>query len=266
MCADVERMLAFSANLSMLFADVPFLERFGKAKSAGFHGVECQFPYDYAIDDLVEQLQRFKLVLALHNLPAGDWSNGERGIGCLPGRIGEFQDGVGRAIEYANALGCTRLNCLAGVAPPAASHAILRDTFLGNLTFAARELDRAGIKLLIEPLNTRDVPGFFLRHSHQAIDIIKDVSADNLYLQYDVYHMDVMEGDIISTLRRELNRVAHVQVADNPGRHEPGTGDIDYPHVFEFLDRSDYAGWIGCEYTPATSTEDSLQWLRSLNR
>ena len=259
-------MLAFSANLSMLFTEVHFLKRFAKAKSAGFRGVECQFPYDYAIDDLLEQLQRFSLVLVLHNLPAGRWSDGERGIGCLPDRVGEFQDGVGRAIECANALGCTRLNCLAGIVPPDAPAAILRDTFVDNLAFAARELKRAGIKLLIEPLNTQDVPDFFLRHSHQAVDIIKDVSSDNLYLQYDVYHMHVMEDDIISAMRRELNRIAHVQVADHPGRHEPGTGEIDYPRVFEFLDRSGYAGWIGCEYAPSIASEDSLQWLRSLNR
>ena len=253
-------MLAFSANLSMLFAEVHFLERFAKAGLAGFRGVECQFPYDHAIDQILHQLQRCNLVLVLHNLPAGDWRNGERGIGCLPDRVGEFQDGVGRAIEYANALGCTRLNCLAGIAPPGTPDDVLRDTFVGNLAFAAREMKKAGVRLLIEPLNTRDVPGFFLRHSRQALDIITDVSSDNLYLQYDVYHMHIMEGDIISSIGANLSRIAHIQIADSPGRHQPGTGEINYPQIFEFLDRSSYSGWIGCEYTPTTSTEDRLDW------
>jgi hydroxypyruvate isomerase len=258
-------MLSFAANLSMLFTEVEFLERFSKANTAGFRGVECQFPYAYAIDALVEQLQRYNLVQVLHNLPSGDWINGDRGIGCLPDRVGEFQDGVGKAIEYATALGCRQVNCLAGVVPPAVPNEILRQTFISNLQFAARELRKAGIKLLIEPINIRDIPGFYLRNTQQAVDIISDVCSDNLYLQYDVYHMQIMEGDIASTIERNLKHIAHVQVADNPGRHEPGTGEINYQFLFRFLDRVGYRGWIGCEYAPATTTEEGLKWLSSAN-
>lgn len=258
------QMLAFSANLSMLFTEVEFLDRFARAHRAGFRGVECQFPYGYTIDDLVARLQQHKLIHVLHNLPAGNWSIGERGIACLPDRVGEFQEGVGRAIEYAKALECKRLNCLAGIAPRAVPRETLRRTFVENLQFAARELKRAGIRLLIEPLNGRDVPGFFLQHSHEAVDIITDVSSDNLYLQYDVYHMQIMEGDLAGTIERNLKHIDHIQIADSPGRHEPGTGDIDYPRLFERLERVGYQGWIGCEYQPRATTEDSLTWLSSM--
>ena len=259
-------MLSFAANLSMLFTEVAFLERFAKANNAGFRGVECQFPYAYAIDELVEQLQRYNLVQVLHNLPAGNWMSGERGIGCLPDRVGEFQDGVGRAIEYASALGCRQVNCLSGVAPPSVPSEIPRQTFVSNLQFAAGELRKAGIKLLIEPINTRDIPGFYLRTTQQAVDIIMDVCSDNLYLQYDVYHMQIMEGDIANSIERNLRHIAHVQVADTPGRHEPGTGEINYQFLFGFLERVGYRGWVGCEYSPATTTEESLGWLAAITR
>lgn len=258
-----EKMLAFSANLSMLFTEVDFLDRFTRAHRAGFRGVECQFPYAHTIDDLVDRLQRHDLVHVLHNLPAGNWSSGERGIACLPDRIGEFQDGVGQAIEYAKALDCKRLNCLAGIAPPAVAHETLRQTFVENLRFAARELKDVGIRLLIEPLNGRDVPGFFLQHSDVAIDIITEVSSDNVSLQYDVYHMQIMEGDLAGTITRNLEQIGHIQIADSPGRHEPGTGGIDYPRLFACLERVGYQGWIGCEYSPRTTTEEGLTWLTS---
>jgi hydroxypyruvate isomerase len=256
-------MLQFSANLSMLFTEVDFLERFGKASKAGFHAVECQFPYQYDPDALAEKLQRHHLVQVLHNLPAGDWARGERGIACLADRVGEFQDGVGRAIDYATALNCTRLNCLAGIAPAGADAESLRATFIGNLRYAARELKQHGITLVIEPLNTRDTPGFFLRTSQQAVDIIEAIGADNLHLQFDVYHAHIMEGDAVASLQENLRHIAHVQIADDPGRHEPGTGSIDYSLVFQTLDRANYSGWVGCEYVPSRRTEESLRWLHT---
>jgi hydroxypyruvate isomerase len=256
-------VLSFSANLSMLFTEVSFVERFAKAATTGFRGVECQFPYAYDVDKLAEELHRHDLVQVLHNLPAGDWANGERGIACLPDRVGEFQDGVRLAIEYATALSCARINCIAGVGPVAAPQDLLTDIFVNNLRFAARELKNAGIMLLIEPLNTRDVPGFFLQTTRQALDVIRQVGSDNLYLQYDVYHMDIMEGDVAATIQRSLHHIRHVQIADNPGRHEPGTGAIDYPSVFSILENGKYGHWIGCEYNPLTSTEASLRWMRA---
>ena len=256
-------MLSFSANLSMLFTEVDFLERFARAAKAGFRAVECQFPYRYNMDELAVRLQRHQLVLVLHNLPAGDWAGGDRGIACLPDRVGEFRDGVGRAIESATALGCTQLNCLAGLAPAGASHDSLRQTFVDNLRFAARALKAHDITLLVEPLNTRDTPGFFLQTSQQAVEIIEEVSADNLCLQFDVYHMHIMEGDVVRSIERNRENIGHVQIADDPGRHEPGTGGIDFATVFQTLDRLKYGGWIGCEYVPSTTTEESLVWLRN---
>jgi len=254
-------MLAFSANLTLLFNEVSFLDRFRKAADAGFRAVEFQFPYAYTIDDIADRLDRCGLELVLHNLPAGDWQGGDRGIACLPDRIGEFQDGVGRAIEYATALGCRRLNCLAGVAPQGAPNDRLRDTLVENLRFAAHSMAEAGVALLIEPLNTRDTPGFFLRTATQAADIIRHARCDNLHLQFDVYHMHIMEGDVAASLARHLPQVAHVQIADAPGRHQPGTGEINYGAVFKVLEEGTYRHWVGCEYVPLGTTEESLGWL-----
>ena len=254
-------MLSFSANLSMLFTEVAFLERFGRAATCGFRAVECQFPYPHAIDAIGEQLERHRLSLVLHNLPPGDWSKGERGIACLPDRIGEFQDSVGRAIEYASRLRCPQLNCLAGLAPEGVSRDRLRTTFVDNLRFAADKMKHAGLTLLIEPLNTRDTPRFFLHTPAQAVGIISEVGRDNLRLQFDAFHTHVMEGDVVASLNRHLAHIGHVQVADDPGRHEPGTGQIDFPSFFQALDRTAYAGWIGCEYMPSGVTEESLAWL-----
>jgi hydroxypyruvate isomerase len=254
-------MLSFSANLSMLFTEVEFLERFARASNAGFRAVECQFPYPYDANEVAERLERHRLALVLHNLPAGDWAGGERGIACLPDRIGEFQEGVGRAVEYATKLGCAQLNCLAGIAPAGASDDALRTTFVENLRFAARELKGHDLTLLIEPLNTRDVPGFFLRTSGQAVGIIEDAGVYNLRLQFDAYHAHIMEGDVVGSLQRRLPFISHVQIADDPGRHEPGTGAIDFPSVFETLERARYDGWIGCEYVPSRPTEESFTWL-----
>jgi len=257
-------MISFSANVSMLFTEVGFLDRFAAAARAGFRAVECQFPYPFERDQLAEQLQRHGLALVLHNLPAGDWAKGDRGIACLPERVGEFQDSVGRAIEYATALKCPRLNCLSGLAPSDAAHDKLRDTFIDNLRFAARHVKGAGITLLVEPLNTRDSPGFFLRHARQAIEIIEEVGADNLRLQFDLYHMHIMEGDLVAGIRESGRHIAHVQIADDPGRHEPGTGTIDFASAFGALKSIGYRDWVGCEYAPSTTTENSLGWLSKI--
>lgn len=247
----------------MLFNEVEFPDRFEAAARAGFTGVEYLFPYSYDKTLLVDKLRENELVQVLHNLPAGDWEAGERGIACHPGRIGEFQDGVGLAVEYASALGCTRVNCLAGIVPPRVDWSTASTVLIDNLEFAAAELSRAGISLLVEPINTRDIPGFHLSHTFQVVDIMDTVRADNLALQYDVYHMQVMEGDLAPTIERLIGRIAHFQIADNPGRHEPGTGEINYPFLFDFIDGLGYEGWIGCEYKPATTTAAGLGWLKA---
>lgn len=256
-------MPRFAANLSMLFTELDFLDRFEAAAKAGFEGVEYLFPYDWPADELVRRLQAHGLTQVLHNLPAGDWAAGERGIACHPDRVEEFRSGVDRAVEYAGALGCPQLNCLAGIRPEGVSEAEARRTLVENLRFAAGRLGQEGLKLLAEPINTRDIPGFFLCHTAQALEIFDEVGADNLYLQYDAYHMQIMEGDLAPTIERHLERIAHVQIADNPGRHEPGSGEINYPFLFDWLDRLGYAGWIGCEYKPAAGTEAGLGWLRA---
>jgi hydroxypyruvate isomerase len=259
-------MPRFAANLTLLFNEVEFLDRFEAARRAGFDGVEYLFPYAFEKDVLAGKLRRHELAQVLHNLPAGDWAKGERGIGCLPDRVGEFQDGVGVAIAYAKALGCPQLNCLAGILPRGVDPARAEATLVENLRFAARALAQEGLRLLIEPINTRDIPGFFLCHTDQALRIIERVGEPNLMLQYDAYHMQVMEGDLTATLLRHRARIGHVQVADNPGRHEPGTGEVHYPFVFAELDRAGYQGWIGCEYKPLTTTEAGLGWLAPYRR
>jgi len=254
-------MPKFAANLSMLFTELDFLARFAAAARCGFTGVEFLFPYAYPKDQLAEALRRHGLTQVLHNLPAGDWERGERGIACYPNRTGEFQEGVGRAIDYARALGCRQINCLAGIAPASIPHERTHETFIANLKYAAPRLDEHGIKLLIEPINTRDMPGFFLVTSAQALDIMKEANESNLYLQYDVYHLQMMEGNLADTIGKNLARIAHIQVADVPGRHEPGTGEINYKFLFQHLDAIGYQGWVGCEYKPLAKTEDGLGWL-----
>ena len=253
-------MPKFAANLSMLFTELPFLDRFDAAAEAGFNAVEFLFPYAFPAQAIRERLDRNGLELVLHNLPAGDWDCGERGIAVLRDRIDEFRAGVGQAIEYAAVLGVGQLNCLAGKAPTGESDAVLRATFVANLKFAAAELRKAGLKLLIEPINRYDIPGFWLNGSAQALSVLDEVGASNAYLQYDIYHMQRVEGELAATLRKHLPRIAHVQVADNPGRNEPGSGEINYRFLFEHLDRIGYAGWVGCEYKPAGATLAGLGW------
>jgi hydroxypyruvate isomerase len=254
----------FAANLTMLFSELPFLDRFAAAKAAGFSGVEYLFPYDFDKADLREQLDEHGLTQVLHNLPAGNWGAGERGIATLPERVDEFRDGVARAIDYAKALDCRQLNCLVGIAPRDADPFELNEVLVGNLRFAADALAKERIRLLVEPINTLDIPGFFLNRTEQAVQLIADVRSSNLFIQYDIYHMQVMEGDIARTVQKHLPRIAHIQLADNPGRNEPGTGEINYPFLFRHLDTIGYRGWVGCEYKPRTTTVDGLGWHGAL--
>ena len=257
-------MPRFAANLSMLFTEVPFLDRFALAARDGFEAVEFLFPYAWPAAELRRRLDDNGLKLVLHNLPAGDWDGGERGIAILPDRVAEFRAGVAKAIEYARTLGAPQLNCLAGKTPAGVADAVLRNTLIENLRYAAGEFKRAGLKLLVEPINTYDIPGFYLSRSAQTIEVLDEVGADNAYLQYDIYHMQRMEGALAPTMHKLLPRIAHMQLADNPGRNEPGTGEIDYAFLFKHLDRIGYSGWIGCEYKPAADTSAGLGWRQRL--
>lgn len=254
-------MPRFCANLSLLFSEHPFVERWSAAARAGFRGVECHFPYAEPVAVLAEALRHNGLEQVLFNLPPGDWAAGERGIACLPDRVDEFEDGVGRAIDYARALGCRRINCLAGIAPADAERGELLAVMERNLRFAARALAPENIELLVEPINTRDMPGFLLNRSADTLALIERVGEANVKLQYDVYHMQIMEGDLARTLQCELPRIGHVQIADNPGRHEPGSGEINYPFLFDWLDRIGYTGWVSAEYIPAGETAAGLGWM-----
>jgi hydroxypyruvate isomerase len=256
-------MPRFAANLSMLFTEVPFLDRFERAARAGFEAVEFLFPYAHTAQEIKQRLEANGLQIVLHNLPAGDWDAGERGIACHPDRVEEFREGVERAIGYAQALGVPQLNCLAGKAPAGVDAATLRRTFVGNLRHAATRLGDAGLRLLIEPINPFDIPGFYLNRTDQAIAILDEVGASNVFVQYDIYHAQRTEGELAATLQKHLARIAHVQLADNPGRNEPGTGEINYPYLFAHLDRIGYQGWVGCEYKPARDTESGLGWIEA---
>ena len=257
-------MPKFAANLSMLFTELPFLDRFEAAAQAGFKAVEFLFPYAWPAQEIKQRLDAHGLKLVLHNLPAGDWDAGERGIACHPERVEEFRTGVATAIPYAKTLGVGQLNCLAGKAPAGVSDTVLRQTLVANLAFAAKELKQAGLRLLIEPINTFDIPGFYVSGTAQALALLDEVGADNAFVQYDIYHAQRMEGELAATMQKQLARIGHIQLADNPGRNEPGTGEINYPFLFAHLDRIGYDGWIGCEYKPATTTQAGLGWRQQL--
>jgi len=257
-------MPKFAANLTMLFTEHSFLDRFEHAAKAGFEAVEFLFPYAWPAEEIRQRLDANGLKLVLHNLPAGDWDAGERGIACHPDRTAEFREGVARAVTYASRLGVPQLNCLAGKAPAAVPAEVSRTTLVENLRFAAAALKQAGLRLLIEPINTFDIPGFFLHGTAQALAVLDDVGADNAFVQYDIYHMQRMEGELAMTLQKHLARIGHVQLADNPGRNEPGTGEINYEYLFAHLDRIGYRRWIGCEYKPATTTAAGLGWRQRL--
>ncbi len=254
-------MPKFSANLSMLFNEVDFIQRFRAARQQGFSAVEYMFPYGYAIDTLRNELAENQLVQVLHNLPAGNWEAGERGIACLPGREAEFRDGVGLAIEYARALGCQQINCLIGNPDSQVDADITDSLVVTNLRYAAKEMAKENIRLLVEPINKYDMPAFYLKNTHQALELMTRVGSPNLYLQYDIYHMQRMEGELTHTMQTYANRIGHLQIADNPNRGEPGTGEINYDYLFKFIDKSNYDGWVGCEYKPLSTTEAGLAWF-----
>ncbi|XYJ09158.1 hydroxypyruvate isomerase [Telluria sp. B2] len=257
-------MPKFAANLSTLFPELSFLDRFAAARDAGFDAVEFQFPYACEPEWIAGRLARYDLQLVLHNFPAGDWAAGDRGMACDPRRIQEFQDSVELALDYADELGVKQLHCMAGRIPPNVPHERAHAAYVSNLQFAAGKLKEHGLALLIEPINDRDVPGYFLTGSRQAQAIIAECGADNLFLQFDIYHMQRMEGDLANSLRALLPIIRHVQLADVPGRHEPGTGEINYPYLFRLLDELGYGGWIGCEYTPRGDTAQGLRWRTEL--
>jgi hydroxypyruvate isomerase len=248
----------------MLFTELPFLDRFAAARAAGFGAVEYLFPYEFPKEELAARLRANGLKQVLHNLPAGDWAAGERGIAGDPRRTEEFRAGVERAIGYAHALDCGQLNCLAGKLPATVSPEQARATLVANLRYAADRLRGAGIRLLVEPINSHDIPGFFLTGTEQAIEVIREVGDDNLLLQYDIYHAQRMEGELAATLQRHLPNIGHIQVADNPGRNEPGTGEINYAFLFRHLDALGWKGYVGCEYRPRAGTVEGLGWMKEL--
>ncbi|WP_443191692.1 2-oxo-tetronate isomerase [Pseudomonas indica] len=254
-------MPRFAANLSMLFNDVPFLERFGRAAAAGFKGVEYLFPYEYAPAELAERLQTHGLAQVLFNLPPGDFAAGERGLVALPGRESEFRESVDRAIEYARALGCPRLHAMAGLVTDESQRPRMRETYLENLRYSARRLAEHGLTLLIEPINTRSIPGYFINRQAEAHAILAELGEPNLRVQLDFFHAQIMEGDLTATFKRFQAGVGHIQIAGVPDRHEPDTGEVNYPYLFRLLDEAGYDGWIGCEYNPRGLTEDGLGWF-----
>ncbi len=257
-------MPRFAANLSMLFGELPFLERFGAARRAGFPAVEFLSPYEHPPEEVARAARDAGVEVALFNMPAGDWARGDRGMACDPGRAGEFREGVGKALEYARALGCARLHAMAGVRPPGAGEEALRATYVENLRLAGKALAAHGMTLLVEGLNPRDMPGYYLVRSGQAFALMDEAAVTNLRYQYDVYHMQIVEGDLAPTLERHLARIGHVQIADTPGRHEPGTGEINYRFLLRHLDRLGYRGLVGCEYRPLAGTEAGLGWMKEL--
>nr|WP_297398027.1 2-oxo-tetronate isomerase [uncultured Marinobacter sp.] len=258
-------MIRLAANLSMLFQEHDFLDRFSAAAEAGFRGVEYLFPYAYAPEALAGALREAKLEQVLFNLPPGDWAAGERGLASLPGREAEFRESVSEALRYADTLNCPRIHAMAGLVPEGADRETLaahQDTYLGNLRFAAREAAKAGRDLLIEPINHRDMPRYFLSRQDQAMAAIEAVGADNLRLQFDVYHCQIMEGDLIRHLEQQFHHIGHVQIAGVPERHEPDIGEVNYPSILARLEALGYRGWVGCEYRPAGNTRDGLAWGR----
>ena len=258
-------MPKLAANLSMLFTELDFMARFEAAAKAGFKGVEYLFPYDFSSEEIKAELDKNDLTQVLFNLPAGDWAKGERGIACLPDRVEEFRRGVDKAIDYAKKLGCKQVNCLSGIMPEGLTMEIAEQTLAENLKYAADKLQAENIRFVVEAINTQDMPGFCVSTTSQALRIIESVGSDNLSFQYDIYHMQIMEGNLARTLSDNLASIGHVQLADNPGRHEPGTGEINYGFLFKHLDSIGYQGWVGCEYVPENGTEAGLTWLKDYN-
>lgn len=257
-------MPRFAANLTFLWADRPFMARFDAAARAGFTAVEYMFPYAEEIDAIAGEMRRLGLRQVLFNLPAGDWAAGDRGIAADPGRRDQFRDGVRLAIDVARCLGCVKINCLAGKRLEEVSPEEQRACLADNLKFAASAFEQAGLTLLLEPVNTFTIPGFIVSTSSQAFEVMDIVGASNLKLQYDVFHAQRMEGNLAHTLRTHIGRIGHVQVADSPDRHEPGTGEINFAYLFRVLDEIGYDGEVGLEYQPSGDTDDSLGWIEAM--
>ena len=257
-------MPRFAANLSMMFNEVGFLDRFDLAARAGFRGVEFLFPYEHPAAEIRRRLEACGLSQVLFNMPPGDWTKGERGLACLPGRQGEFREGVTRALDYAAALGCKLVHCMAGLVPEGLSLVTAGAVYAANLAWAAEQASAAGVKLVIEPINHRDMPGYFLNTQAQGAAFVDAIGRDRLGLQFDVYHVQVTEGDITKRMEQFMPVIAHMQIADVPARNEPGTGEIGWPFVFARMDALGYQGWVGCEYRPAGATEAGLGWLKRL--
>lgn len=255
-------MPRFAANLSMMYTEVPFLERFAAAAADGFDAVEFLFPYGFEPTAIAAQLQAHGLEQVLFNLPPGDWDAGERGLACHPGREAEFAASLERALPYARATGCRRLHAMAGLAPKGHEATALRDTYIANLRHAAARLAPLGITLLIEPINPRDMPGYYLTHQQQAHDIVAEVGGPNLKVQMDLYHCQIVEGDLTRRLERHVAGVGHIQIAGVPDRHEPDTGEVNFNALFQRLDALGYGGFVGCEYRPRAGTRDGLGWLQ----
>jgi hydroxypyruvate isomerase len=257
-------MIRLAANLSTLFTELPFLDRFGAAADAGFRAVECQFPYEAPPEEVAARLASTGLRWVLFNAPPGDASKGERGIACLPGREAEFDAGIERAARYVETGACRRVHVMAGLLPEGADRARYLDQYVQSIGRAADRLAGLGVTVMIEPINTRvDVPGYLLDGTALALECIARASRPNIRLQYDVYHMQIMEGDLMRSITRLLPHIGHIQIADNPGRHEPGSGEIAFHRVLAHIDASGYDGHIGCEYLPAARTVAGLQWARA---
>jgi hydroxypyruvate isomerase len=256
-------MPKFAANLSMMYQEHAFLDRFGAATKDGFSGVEFLFPYDHPAAEIRARLADHGLAQALFNGPPGDWGAGERGLASLPGREDEFRRGVATALEYARVLGNERVHLMAGLIRPGEDRALHRATYVRNLEHAAREAAAAGVTVVIEPINTRDIPGFFLNRQDEAHTICAEVGATNLKVQMDFYHCQIVEGDLAMKLRKYIAGVGHIQIAGVPERHEPDLGEINYPYLFGLMDELGYAGWVGCEYRPRAGTSAGLGWLKA---
>jgi hydroxypyruvate isomerase len=255
-------MPRFAANLSMMYTEHGFLDRFAAAAADGFRAVEFLFPYAFALDELAQRLAAHGLRQVLFNAPPGDWDRGERGMASLPGREDEFRRGfVEQALPYAQALGCPRVHLMAGIAPSGADRERLRDTYLANLAWAAQQAPH--LELLIEPINTRDIPGYLLNRQDDAHAVVQQVGAPNLKVQMDLYHCQIVEGDVTMKLRQYIptGRVGHIQIAGVPQRHEPDIGELNHPYLFEVLDELGYAGHVGCEYRPRGATSAGLGWF-----
>ena len=255
-------MPRFAANLSMMYTEHDFLDRFAAAAADGFQAVEYLFPYEHPAAELRARLDANGLVQALFNAPPGDWAAGERGMAALPGREAEFRAAFGRALEYAGVIGNDRIHVMAGLIPADAGRSRCRATYLENLAHAASAAAAQGITVLIEPINTRDMPGYFLNRQDDGQSICKEVGADNLKVQFDCYHCQIVEGDVTKTLQRDFAGIGHIQIAGVPERHEPDIGELNYPYLFDVIDKLGYQGWIGCEYRPRAGTSAGLGWIK----